>query len=110
MQKIIDYENFFTEDELSCVVTLRDICDCFNEIIPQVLDVQNKNMDFHIEQTLNLIKKFANELLEIQYKNKRDIRFVINAISEFNNIDKQVLDETYRIWCEEYDKLNKTES
>ena len=52
----------------------------------------------------NYVVRIRNEA---EYNRLRDLRFMINLVSQMGNYDKNVLYTEYERWCDEFDRLNK---
>ena len=107
MEKLIDYEKYFTEAELNMPVTFRDLCVWINGITPSIVEEQDKLIQMYFDGTRKIIDMMADTIQDLKYEQMRDRIFFMNTISHFNHVSKDVLSETYTRWCEEYDKLNK---
>lgn len=72
------------------------------------LTKSNIHQQDQIYDSLNKIIERSKKLFEdAEYRRIRDVHFFINALDVLKLVNKNLLEQTYKLWCEEFDKLNK---
>ena len=110
MEKIFNYEEIFTEEELKQPVTFRDLCMLIEQLGPPYADEIDKLIRIYVDGAYDVIRILSDQLNDARYEQMRDRRFLMRILSSMHHLDHDALYEEYTRWCAEYDKLNKTES
>lgn len=107
-------ENIFTPEEANKSVTYGELAVIIQMVADEFAKASISDVDNLQENTFKIIDKLTDSLVQIRddadYKRQRDLRFMINLISQMGHYDKDILYSEYQRWCEEFDKINKPKS
>lgn len=108
-----DIKNTLTPEEASAPVTYGELLTILMPVIEDIAKHSMEYCDGSQDGTFKLIGRLTDELVKIRndadYKRQRDLRFMIGLFAQFNHCDKEIIYKEYVRWCEEFDKLNKSQ-
>lgn len=104
-------ENMFTPEEANTPVTYGELATILQMAANEIAKNSVNVVDTLQDDTFKVIEKLTDSMVQIRddadYKRQRDLRFMINLVSQIGHYDKDVIYANYKRWCEEFDKLNK---
>ena len=95
--------------------TEEDVEFLYKYLLPPFGDEMAKALDEYDKVNAEVLEKLSDALLkkisEIRYEQLRDRSFYKAMFTQFSRqnmlLSPDSYDEAYRVWCEEFDKLNK---
>ena len=104
-------DNILTPEQAKMPVTYGELLAIFKPVMDEVAKHSTNYADTLQDGTLKIINKLTDHLVVVQndadYKRQRDIRFVLGYLARLWGCDKDMMYDSYKHWCEEFDKLNK---
>lgn len=88
-------------------ITRHIVVPCFEEFMKAELDFNKNSMDTCGKMIDMTVEEIGKRLRECEYNMYRDRSYFLAFLSQTNGFTQSSLQETYKHYCEEYDKLNK---
>ena len=87
---------------------------CKNIVLPAIMeatkaisDNEEKLQEISQESYKKIFTVITDRLNQLDYEQERDRRFFLQLYSQHAYINYEKMQDVYKNWCEEFDKLNK---
>ena len=73
----------------------------------EIIKVFNSRDKLESEALDKVFSAVTDQLKEIRYEQERDRRFFLQLCSQYACVNHEKMQDVYKSWCEEFNKLNK---
>lgn len=92
----------WTEEDITFIC--KNLLTPMSEEIIKVFNERDKLESKAVDKVFSVI---TDQFKEIRYEQERDRRFFLQLYSKHAYINYEKMQDVYKNWCEEFDKLNK---